>query len=111
MRVHEMLRYAYHHGVKTLFPENPDVLGRLRLLWIRSGRRMHRNYDWRVSVFRSSVVEVIAVKAPLYAIKVSCVDPRGTTHSEEHGEIMKRHRLDSLMASTYLIALKGLKPT
>lgn len=67
MRVHEMLRYAYHHGVKTLFLENPDVLGRLRLLWIRSGRRMHRNYDWRVSVFRSSVVEVIAVKAPLYA--------------------------------------------
>ena len=32
MRVHEMLHYAYHHGVKTLFLEDPEVLGRLRLL-------------------------------------------------------------------------------
>ncbi len=32
MMVHEILRYAYHHGVKTLFLENPNVLGKLKLL-------------------------------------------------------------------------------
>ena len=32
MRVHEMLRYAYHHGVRVLFLENLDVLGGLKLL-------------------------------------------------------------------------------
>jgi len=37
MKVREMLRYAYHHGVKALSLENPDILGRLRLLWIRGG--------------------------------------------------------------------------
>ncbi len=71
MAVHEMLKYAYHHGVKVLFLENPEVLGRLRLLRIRSGERGSENYNWRVSVFRSSVIEMIAMKAPLYGIEVA----------------------------------------
>ena len=109
MRVHEMLKYAYHHGVKTLLLENLDVLGKLRLLWIRNGRRLHRNYNWKVMTFRSSVIEMIAMKAPLYAIRVKYVDPKGTTKSREHDKIMKKHRLDKHTASAYLIALKGLK--
>ena len=109
MRVHEMLRYAYHHGVKTLFLEDPEVLGRLRLMWIRNGKRLHRNYNWKVSVFRSRVIEMIATKAPLYAINVGYVNPKGTTHSKEHDEVMRKYRLDRHTASAYLIALKGLK--
>ena len=109
MKVHEMLKYAYHLGVKTLFLENPEVLGRLKLLWIRSGRRLHRNYNWKVSIFRSRIIEMIALKAPLYAIEVKYLDPRGTTRSKEHDETMKRYRLDRHTASAYLIALKGLK--
>jgi len=109
MVVHEMLRYAYHHGVKTLFLENPEVLGKLKLLWIRNGRRLHRNYNWRVSVFRSSVIEMVAMKTPLYSIKVDYVDPKGTTHSKEHNEIMRKYGLDSHTTSAYLIALKGIK--
>jgi len=109
MRVHEMLRYAYYHGVKILFLENPGVLGRLRLMWIRSGERKHENYNYKVAVFRSSVIEMIAVKAPLYAIDVKYVSPRGTTSSKEHNEIMKKYRLDRHTASAYLTALKGLK--
>ncbi len=109
MRVHDMLRYAYHHGVRTLFLENPDALGRLRLLWIRNGRRLHRNYNWRVSIFRSSIIETIAMKAPLYSIKVGYVDPRGTTRSREHDEVMRRYGIDRHTASAYMIALKGLK--
>jgi len=109
MKVHEMLRYAYHHGVGMLFLESPNILGKLRLLWIRSGRRLHENHNWKVATFRSSVTEIIAMKAPLYSIKVGYVDPRGTTSSKEHEEIMRKHRLDKHVASAYLIALKGLK--
>lgn len=109
MRVHEMLKYAYHHGVKTLFLENPDVLGKLKLLWIRNGERLNRNYNWKVMTFRSSVIEMITVKAPLYTINIKYVDPKGTTNSEEHSEIMMRYGLDRHMASAYLIALRGIK--
>jgi len=109
MRVHEMLEYAYHHGVKTLFLENPEVLGKLKLLWVRSGDRSHENYNYKISVFRSSVIEMIALKAPLYGIEVKYIDPKGTTSSREHYETMKRYGLDRHTASAYLIALRGLR--
>ncbi|PVU72411.1 hypothetical protein DDW08_01860 [Vulcanisaeta sp. SCGC AB-777_J10] len=109
MRIHEMLDYAYHHGVKTLFLENPEVLGRLRLLWIRSGDRGHGNYNYKVSVFRSSIIERVALKAPLYSIEVKYVNPRGTTNSTEHDELMKKYGLDRHTASAHLTALRGLR--
>ena len=109
MKMHEMLKYAYHHGVRELFLENPEVLGRLKLLWVRNGKRLHKNYNWKVATFRSSVIEMIAMKAPLYSIDVKYVDPRGTTHSKEHVEIMRKHRLDKHTSSAYMTALKGLK--
>jgi len=108
MRIHEMLNYAYHHGVKTLFLENPEVLGRLRLMWVRSGDRKHENYNHKVSIFRSSIIERIAMKAPLYSIETKYVNPRGTTNSKEHDELMRKHGLDRHTASAYLTALKGL---
>ena len=37
MAIHGMLRYAYHHGVKVLFLENPETLGYLKKLWVRKG--------------------------------------------------------------------------
>jgi len=109
MRIHEMLDYAYHHGVKTLFLENPEVLGGLRLVWVRSGDRKHENYNYKVMTFRSSIIERVAMKAPLYSIKVSYVSPRGTTNSVEHDELMRKYGLDKHTASAYLIALRGLR--
>jgi hypothetical protein len=109
MKIHEMLKYAYDHGVKILFLENPEALGRLKLLWIRSGDRKHENYNYKVSIFRSSIIEMIAVKTPLYGIEAKYVAPRGTTNSKEHDEIMETCGLDRHMASAYLIALKGLR--
>jgi len=109
MRIHEMLDYAYRHGVKALFLENPEVLGRLRLMWIRNGDRKHENYNHKVSVFRSSIIERIAMKAPLYSIRVRYVNPRGTTNSTEHDELMKKYGLDRHTASAYLIAIRGLR--
>jgi hypothetical protein len=108
-RVHEMLEYAYHHGIKVLFLEKPDVLGKLKLLWIKSKDRRHENYNYKVSVFRSSVIEMAALKAPLYSIEVKYVGPKGTTNSREHDEAVKRYGLDRHTASAYLIALKGLR--
>jgi len=108
MRIHEMLDYAYHHGVRILLLENPEVLGRLKLMWIKSGDRGHENYNHKVMVFRSSIIERIALKAPLYSIETKYVSPRGSTNSEEHDELMRKYRLDRHTASAYLIALKGL---
>ncbi len=108
MRIHEMLDYAYNHGVKTLFLENPEVLGRLRLMWVRGGDRKHENYNHKVATFRSSIIERIALKAPLYSIRVGYVSPRGTTNSTEHDELMRKYGLDKHTASAYSIALKGI---
>jgi hypothetical protein len=109
MRIHETLNYAYNNGVKTLFLENPEVLGRLRLMWVRSGDRKHENYNHKVAIFRSSIIERIALKAPLYSIRVGYVNPKGTTNSTKHDELMKKYGLDRHTASAYLTALKGLK--
>ncbi|RLE67536.1 MAG: hypothetical protein DRJ43_07280 [Thermoprotei archaeon] len=109
MAVHNMLRYAYHHGVKVLFLENPETLGYLKTLWVRKGERRGNNYNYRVQIFRNRVVERIAMKAPLYSIGVKYVDPRGTTRSEEHDELMRRYGLDRHAASAYLIALRGIE--
>jgi hypothetical protein len=109
MRIHEMLNYAYHHGVKTLFLENPEILGRLKLAWIKSGDRGRENYNHKVTTFRSSIIERIALKAPLYSIETKYVNPRGTTNSTEHDELMRKYGLDRHTASAYLTALRGLK--
>jgi len=108
MRIHEMLDYAYHHGVKVLFLENPEVLGRLKLMWVKGGDRKHENYDYKVSVFRSSIIERIAMKAPLYGIETKYVNPRGTINSKEHDEAMRKYRLDRHTASAHPTAPKGL---
>jgi hypothetical protein len=109
MRIHELLDYAYRHGVKTLFLENPEILGKLRLMWIKNGGRRRENYNHKVTIFRSSIIERIAMKAPLYSIETKYVNPRGTTNSKEHDETMRKHGLDRHTASAYLTALKGLK--
>jgi hypothetical protein len=108
MRIHELLDYAYNHGVKTLFLENPEILGRLKLVWVRNGDRKHENYNYKVSVFRSTIIEKITLKAPLYSIEAKYVSPRGTTNSEEHNELMRKYGLDRHTASAHLIALRGL---
>ena len=46
-------------------------------MWVGGGDRGHGNYNHRVMVFRSSIIERIALKAPLYSIRVGYVNPRG----------------------------------
>lgn len=108
MRVHDALRYAYHHGVKSIFLENPKVLGILKLVWIRNGRRVHENYNWKVATFRNRIIEMIAGKTPLYGMSVGFVDPHGTSSSEENIVLQRTLRVDRHTASAILIAIKGL---
>jgi len=107
MRVHEMLKYAYHHGVCRIYLENLSVLGKLKLLWIKNGRRFNKNYNYAVQSFRSRVIEMIRMKAPLYGIKTSYVNPANTSKIGE--ELMRKLGVDKHTASAYVIALRGLK--
>ena len=106
MKIHEVLRYAYHHGVSTIALENPEILGYLKSAWIRGKDRGRKDYNYKKSIFRSSVIERIAMKAPLYGLSVKFVNPKGTTSSREHDEVMKRYGLDRHTASAYLVALR-----
>ena len=106
-KIHEMLKYAYHHGVSKIYLENLSVLGKLKLLWIKNGRRFNENYNYAVQTFRSKVIEMIRVKAPLYGMKPSYVNPANTSKIGE--ELMKKLGVDRHTASAYIIALKGLK--
>ena len=106
MKVHEMLKYAYHHGVSKICLENLSVLGKLKLLWIKNGRRFNENYNYAVQTFRSRVIEMIRMKAPLYGMKTSYIDPANTSKIDEKS--MKKLGVDKHTASAYIIALKGL---
>lgn len=114
-KIHEVLKHAYHHGASVVALENPTVVGYLRYYWVRGGERKHENYNYKVASFRSSVIERIAWKAPLYGLRAVYVNPKGTTSSPEHEEVMRKLRLDKHAASAYLIAKKALenleKPT
>jgi len=78
-------------------------------MWVRGGDRGHENYNHKVMTFRSSIIERIALKAPLYSIRAGYVNPMGTTNSTEHDELMKKYGLDRHTASAHLTALRGLK--
>ena len=54
-----MLEYAYHHGVSVIALEKPEVIGYLRYYWVKNGERRHENYNWKVSIFRSSALSKI----------------------------------------------------
>ena len=105
--IHSVLRNAHSHGASVVAVENPEVVGYLRYYWAKSGDRKSESYNYRVSIFRGSIIERIAWKAPLYGIRVKYVNPRGTTRSREHVEVMRRYGLDKHTASAYLIALRA----
>jgi len=107
--IHKLLNYAYNKGVSTIVLENPNVIGYLRYYWVRNGERKNKNYNFKVSIFRNSLIQRISYKASLYSINIVYVSPKGTTHSKEHDKIMKEKGIDTHTASAYLIALKYLK--
>ena len=98
-----------NHSVKILYLENPTILGKLTTLWRVKGKRHNKTYNYLKNSFRSSIIERLTLKAPLYGILVEYVNPKETTNSPSHKEVMKKYGLDRHCASAYLIALKGIK--
>ncbi|RLF21848.1 MAG: transposase [Thermoprotei archaeon] len=107
--IHNMLNYAYHHGISCIALERPEIIGYLRYYWVRNGDRKSKNYNYRKSIFRNKIIEAITCKAPLYSLKTIYVNPKGTTRSKKHDEAMKKYGLDRHTASAYLIALRGIE--
>jgi len=105
--IHSILKNAYSHGASVIAVENPKVIGYLRYYWIRNGERRSKNYNYKVAVFRNSIIEKIMWNAPLYGLQVVTANPKGTTRSEDHEHVMRRYGLDRHTASAYLIALKA----
>ena len=105
--IHSILKNAYSHGASVIAVENPEVIGYLKYYWIRNGDRKSKNYNYKVSIFRNSIIERILWKAPLYGLRVVTVSPKGTTRSEDHEYVMRKCGLDSHTASAYIIALKA----
>lgn len=106
-KIHEVLRQAYHYGASIIALENPEVVGYLRYYWVRGGDRRHENY--KLSMFRSFVIERIEWKALLHGMKVVYVDPKGTSSSAKHELAMKKLKLGRHTASAYIIAGRALK--
>jgi len=104
--VHDVLKYAYYHGVSTIVLEDPEILGYLKLKWVRSSERRNSRYNRRVSIFKSSIIEEFVLHAPEYGLSSYYVDPAYTSKLAEL--IAKDMGLDRHTTSAYIIALEYL---
>jgi IS605 OrfB family transposase len=98
-----LLEYCYRHGVGTVVFENLLSVKRKRFTRSEKANRKIARFAKR------QLIQHGVVMALKYGFRVLLVDPKGTTNSREHSELMKRYGLDRHTASAYLIALKGLK--
>ncbi len=108
--IHRILDYAINHGCTLIVLENPRILGNLKWVWIKNGKRKNSVWNRRVSLFTSSIIERIAWHAPQYGLKIYYTSPAYTSKLAEI--IAKDIGLDKHTASAYIIALRylGLNP-
>lgn len=108
--LHKLLhRLKDIEGKKILVAvEQYEVLSKLKLVWIKSGERRGKHWNYWVSFFKPRTVKDIIQVCNQHKIPVIEVDPRGTTHSEEHDIIARKFGLDKHLASAYLIAKRAL---
>ncbi len=106
-QIHALLKWLYSQGVSIIGLENPEVIGYLRYYWVRSGERRGNMWNWKISMFRNSIIERLTWKAPLYSMKTIYVNPRNT--SKEGKRIGKKLGLDRHLGSAYIIARRTLK--
>jgi len=110
LKLHNLFNYiAERYGAFIVAVEDPDVLGFLKLRWVVLGKRLSEDYNYKVARFSSSLADLVLDVAVKLGIRIARIDPRGTTHSEEHDEVMKRYGLDKHMASAYIVAKKAVK--
>jgi hypothetical protein len=97
------LEYCYSHGVGTVVFENLLLVKRRRFTGGRTGNRKVARFAKR------QLIQHGVVMALKYGFRILLVDPKGTSSSKEHDEIVKKFGLDKHAASAYLIALRGLR--
>jgi IS605 OrfB family transposase len=98
-----LLEYCYRHGVSVVVFENLLLVKRKRFTRSKKANRKITRFA------KKQLIQHGIVMALKYGFRVLLVDPKGTTNSREHGELMKRFRLDRHTTSAYLIALRGLR--
>jgi len=99
----KLLKYCYTHNVGVVVFENLPLIKRRRFTRSRVGNR-------KITLFaKRQLIQYGVVMALKYGFKTLFTNPRGTTNSKEHGEIMKKLGLDRHTASAYLTALRGLE--
>ncbi len=96
-------RYSF-----ALAVEDPERLSRAVLRFIKLKLRGSAYYNWKVMTFSAWLAETLMQIAERYGVPTIPVNPWGTTHSEEHDEIMRKFGLDRHMASAYIIAKRAL---
>jgi len=99
----KLLKYAYHHNVGTIDLEN---------LFVIKKREYTRNPTANRKITRFAKKELLRhgiLMAMKYGFKVLLVNPKGTTRSKEHDEVMRKYGLDRHTASAYVIALRGIE--
>jgi len=99
----KMLVFARNIGVDYVAFENLFLIRKRSKVSSLSGNRKIARFAKRQLLTHGIVM---ALKLGLTPI---LVNPRGTTHSEEHRRIMRERGLNRHMASAYLTATKGLE--
>jgi IS605 OrfB family transposase len=98
-----LLEYCYRHCVSVVIFENLLSVKRKRFTRSKKANRKITRFA------KKQLIQHGVVMALKYGFRVLLVDPKGTTSSREHSELMKRYGLDRHTASAYLIALRGLR--
>jgi len=99
----KLLEYAVRIGVDYVAFENLLKVKR------KTKRVKSRKGNRKATKFAKRELLIHGILASLRrGFTVLLVNPRGTTNSEEHKEVMRKHGLDKHMASAYIIAYRGL---
>jgi len=102
-KLKELLRYARRIGVDYVVFEDLFRVRKRGRTRSPSGNRKIARFTKR-QLLQHGVVMVLKL-----GLTLILVDPKGTTHSGEHDEVMRGYGLDRHMTSAYLIARRGLE--
>jgi len=99
----KLLDYAYHHDVGVVVFENLFIIKRRKFTKNSSANRKMSRFA------KKELLQYGIIMSMKYGFKVLLVNPKGTTLSKEHDEVMRKYGLDRHTASAYIIALRGIE--
>ncbi|MFP3234513.1 MAG: hypothetical protein RXR08_12910 [Sulfolobaceae archaeon] len=101
--ISESLNFLSRIGVDYVVFEDLFLVKKRKFARSKSGNRKITRFAKRQMLIHG------VIKALRLGFNVILVNPKGTTNSEGHDEVMREKGFDRHTASAYLIALKGLK--